>query len=97
MREPAKDVTLWLLGPHGGAISPGQRLPRIAPPNPPARPGSSLPAGVSSEVTLGWNKVDRGLLSQTIGPNGGLLLNWRAGGTDRQLSKTPCACWSGAA
>ncbi len=45
MREPAKDFTLWLLGPQGGAISRGQRLPRIAPPNPPARPGFTLPAG----------------------------------------------------
>ncbi len=35
-------VAPW--APPGGAISPGQRLPRIAPPSPPAPPGSTLPA-----------------------------------------------------
>ncbi len=39
------------------------------------RPARLYLAGGSSEVTLGWNKFDRGLLGQIIGPNGGLLLN----------------------
>ncbi len=78
MREPAKDVTLWLLGPPGGGDLTGATAATDSPAES-TRPARFYLAGVSSEVPLGWNKVDRGLLGQIVGPNGGLLLNWRAG------------------
>lgn len=54
MRGPAKDATRGLHAPSGGGVcAPWQRLPRVAPPNPPD-PARACLAGGRVVCDDGW-------------------------------------------